>query len=68
MQIIDIIRLATERAEQTGDISRPEFHDELSNLGRRVGDHELASKALETAIALRKVEAAQMEFRKLFEK
>ncbi len=68
MQIIDIIRLATERAEQTGDISRPEFHAVVCVIGRQSGNTALADAAHEAEQALIKASRAQMEFRKLFEK
>ena len=68
MEIIDIIRLATERAEQTGDLHNPEFHDVVCVIGRMAGDDTLGSTAHEASVALRKAQAAQMEFRRLFEK
>ncbi|NBR90334.1 MAG: hypothetical protein EBS68_10530 [Rhodobacteraceae bacterium] len=68
MEIIDIIRLATERAEQTGDLHNPEFHDVVCVIGGMSGDHALAETAKGAGIALRKAQAAQMEFRRLFEK
>ena len=72
MTTLDIIRLATERAEVTGDIDRPEFHDAIARVANapctesqmepQIAIGELARSS---AAALRESAKAQLEFRAL---
>ena len=80
MTLLDIIRLATERAQQTTDADRPEFHDAVAamledNTQRRAGDGAiiaeddpiaLASKAAaKHAAAIRHMQSTQLVFMQL---
>lgn len=73
MTTLDIIRLAAERAEMTGDIDRPEFHEVVAEISARTPEQQsapfafatLSTRAAATAAALREGAKAQMEFRAL---
>lgn len=74
MSTIDLIRLATERAEQTGDIGTPEFHEAVATLVSGLNDgtagplNDIHASAKVTANALRSAAKAQMTFRELLGK
>lgn len=72
MTVLDIIRLATERAEQTGDLSNPLFHDALATVAESLAGvaylekneitkalHDVARNSCDSANALRSFQSKQ---------